>query len=282
VIPETPGDDKVVTTTDKKMNKTEFLTGFLKENPSANHSAVTEAWTKAGNSGTISTTLVSNIRSNLGLAGNLRGPSKPAEANGTTGSSKARTKRKTTKTTASARARSKGDLNARTKTTRVSKANSRSRGKSSFVKEILFDNPRANTKTVNETWTAAGMEGKISDSLVSAIKSELGLTRNLKNGPKTTTGGVVTRTTKAKNPNQATSKVSGSGSAKTDRAQLNGTSGEPTPERKARKTDRERLLAEVEGDIDRLMFKLMKLGGLEAVEDALRSARRVVVRSHGA
>jgi hypothetical protein len=277
----------VVTTTDKKMNKTAFLTGFLKENPSANHSAVTEAWTKAGNSGTISTTLVSNIRSNLGLAGNLRGPSKPAEANGTAGSSKARTsvarpKKTTKKTTASVRVRSKGDLNARTETTRVSKANSRSRGKSSFVKEVLFDNPQANTKTVNETWTAAGMEGKISDSLVSSIKSELGLTRNLKNGSKTTSGGVVARTTKAKDPNQATSKTSGSASAKTNRAQPNGTSAEPTPERKARMSDRERLLAEVEGDIDRLMFKLMKLGGLEAVEDALRSARRVVVRSHGA
>src|SRR5262249_28756023 len=38
----------------------------------------------------------------------------------------------------------------------------------------------------------------------------------------------------------------------------------------------------VEGDIDRLIFKLMVVGGLEEVEDALRRGRRVVGRSHKA
>lgn len=275
----------MVTATDKKMNKTAFLTEFLKENPSANYDVVTEAWTKAGNTGTVSTTLVSNIRKDLGLAGNLRTRSKPAEANGATESSKAKTnvgrsKKKTTKTKASARARSKGDLNDRSETSLVPAANPKNQGKSSFVKEVLFDNPQANTKKVNDAWTKAGMEGRISDSLVSAIKTTLGLTRSPKSEPKTPSGESVTRTTKPKKNNQATSKASGPSTAKANRAESNGTSAEPAPSRKARMSDRERLLAEVEGDIDRLMFKLMKLGGLEAVEDALRSARRVVVRSH--
>jgi hypothetical protein len=275
----------VVTATDKKMNKTAFLTEFLKENPAANYEVVTEAWTKAGNTGTISTTLVSNIRKDLGLSANLRIRSKPAEANGTAGSSKAKTnvgraKKKTTKTRASARSRGKGDSNNRSETSLAPALKSKNQGKSSFVKEVLFDNPQANTKKVNDAWTKAGMEGRISDSLVSSIKSELGLTRSLKSEPKTPSAESVTRTTKPKKNNQATSKASGPSSARANRAESNGTSAEPAPARKARMSDRERLLAEVEGDIDRLMFKLMKLGGLEAVEDALRSARRVVVRSH--
>jgi hypothetical protein len=285
VIPKAQGVEEVVTATDKKMNKTAFLKEFLKENPSANYEVVTEAWTKAGNTGTISTTLVSNIRNDLGLAGNLRTRSKPAEANGATESSKpkakvGRPKKKTTKTKVSARARAKGDLNDRSETSLVPALKSKSLGKSSFVKEVLFDNPQANTKKVNDAWTKAGMEGRISDSLVSAIKSGLGLARGLKSEPETASGESVTRTTKPKKNNQATSKASGPSSARANRAESNGASAEPAPARKARMSDRERLLAEVEGDIDRLMFKLMRLGGLEAVEDALRSARRVVVRSH--
>ena len=56
-------------------------------------------------------------------------------------------------------------------------------GKTSFVKEILFDNPQANPTAVNEAWTAAGMDGTISATLVNKMRAELGLTGNLRTPP---------------------------------------------------------------------------------------------------
>ena len=41
-------------------------------------------------------------------------------------------------------------------------------------------------------------------------------------------------------------------------------------------------LAEIEGDIDRLIFKLMDVGGMEEIEDELRKARRLLYRSQQA
>ena len=62
-------------------------------------------------------------------------------------------------------------------------AATKSLGKTSFVKEILFDNPQANPTAVNEAWTAAGMDGTISPTLVNKMRSELGLAGNLRVGP---------------------------------------------------------------------------------------------------
>jgi hypothetical protein len=39
------------------------------------------------------------------------------------------------------------------------------------------------------------------------------------------------------------------------------------------------MLAEIEQDIDRLIFKLMTLGGHEAIEYGLRKVRRLVYRA---
>jgi len=41
----------------------------------------------------------------------------------------------------------------------------RNQSKSAFIKELLFDNPKANVTAVNEAWRAGVMDGKISDSL---------------------------------------------------------------------------------------------------------------------
>ena len=38
-------------------------------------------------------------------------------------------------------------------------------------------------------------------------------------------------------------------------------------------------LAEIEGDIDRLIFKLMDVGGMEEIEGGLRKVRRLLYRS---
>ena len=45
------------------------------------------------------------------------------------------------------------------------------------------------------------------------------------------------------------------------------------------RTGRGRFLAEVEEDIDRLLFRLMGAGGMETIEDGLRGVRRLLYRS---
>src|SRR5271157_2107496 len=66
-------------------------------------------------------------------------------------------------------------------------AKTRDQGKTSFVKELLIDHPTANTKAVNKAWSAAGMEGTISETLVNKTRSHMGLAGNLrgKRGTKT-------------------------------------------------------------------------------------------------
>ena len=56
----------------------------------------------------------------------------------------------------------------------------RDQGKGMFVKEVLNDNPLANAEAVNEAWRAAGMSGGISASLVSNMRSRMGLAGNLR------------------------------------------------------------------------------------------------------
>jgi hypothetical protein len=69
----TQGDRSVATRTSRNQGKTAFVQQFLQENPLGNVSAVNEAWKASGRKGTISGTLVNKMRSQLGLAGNLRG-----------------------------------------------------------------------------------------------------------------------------------------------------------------------------------------------------------------
>lgn len=76
-------------------------------------------------------------------------------------------------------------------------------GKTGFVKEFLNDNPKGNTKAVNEAWAAAGMTGSIGATLVNKLRSEMGLSGNLraktKTKPKTTA--------KAKSPSKSSGPV---------------------------------------------------------------------------
>jgi hypothetical protein len=53
-----------------------------------------------------------------------------------------------------------------------------------------------------------------------------------------------------------------------------------TPKPPDRRTNRGRNIEEVEGDIDRLIFKLIALGGMEEIEDELRKVRRLLYRSY--
>ena len=229
----------MATATVKTMSKTAFLTEFLHENPMGNATAANAAWTKAGQSGTISPTLVSKLRSDLGLAGNLW----------------TRSPRSTTKTRQSGTQGAKGRGRPAGKTAAAAKK-SRSQGKSAFIKEILIDNPFANSAAVNQAWTAAGMSGTVSQTLVSNVRAARGLSGNLRKTSPTNPTGDPTATPRRRD----------------DRA----------PVRRSRANDRDHVLAEIETAIDSLIFRLMSVGGLVKAEDDLRRVRRVLCRSHGA
>jgi hypothetical protein len=146
-------------------------------------------------------------------------------------------------------------------------------GKTSFVKEVLFDNPKANTKIVQEAWKAAGMEGTISESLIKSMRSELGLAGNLRPGTKPSVGKPATRASKAAKPTRTRTRKT---AAKAPAAKVQSS---PASEKKPLSRDRDRVLADIEGDIDRLIFKLMVAGDLVKIEDELRRVRRQLIRS---
>jgi hypothetical protein len=52
-------------------------------------------------------------------------------------------------------------------------------------------------------------------------------------------------------------------------------------ERKARSASRGEALAEIEADIDRIIFRLIALGGMESIEEELRRVRRRLILSQG-
>ena len=52
----------------------------------------------------------------------------------------------------------------------------RDQGKSAFVRDVLTKDRQANHEAVNRAWTKAGHAGTISESLVSKIRSRMGLT----------------------------------------------------------------------------------------------------------
>jgi hypothetical protein len=64
----------------KGEGKTAFLKDVLTKNNQANAEAVNEAWKAAGHEDTISESLVNKIRSQMGLAGNLRSRPKVTES----------------------------------------------------------------------------------------------------------------------------------------------------------------------------------------------------------
>jgi hypothetical protein len=204
----------------RKMTKSAFLTGFLRKNPTANQDVVNEAWANAGYTGSVSRSLVGKLRTDLGLSGNVRSTPSSSVA---------------------------------PPTTKKSKASPMSKGKSSFLKELLVDNPQANAAAANKAWKKAGMKGTISVSLVNKVRSDLGLAGNVRREPKST---VATKT-----------------GGKTKAAVVHAN---------RRPDNREQMLAEVESQIDRLIFGLLEIGGVEKAEDALRAARRVVVRAQKA
>ena len=142
--------------------------------------------------------------------------------------------------------------------------------KSAFVRDFLRKNPTANRKAVEQAWHEAGHEGPISSALVSNLRRELGLTGNQPVGsrPAVGDGGAEPPKAKVSKPRRRGRRPKGS--------DANGTMATgPKPS----SGGRARALAEIEQDIDRLIFRLMTLGGFEAIEHELRKVRRLLYRS---
>jgi hypothetical protein len=137
----------------------------------------------------------------------------------------------------------------------------RNQGKSMFVKEVLNDNPLANAEAVNESWQAAGMSGSISTSLVSNVRSRMKLAGNLQGRR---------RSTKPTGVADVDGAVNGSGRARPPMQIQSGANGKPQVTNKRGKTD----LMDLEVEIDRLLMKVVEVGSLHDVENALRKARR--------
>jgi hypothetical protein len=216
-------------TATRSLGKTGFLKQFLNDNPQANARAVNDAWKEAGFDGTISNTLVTRMRSELGLTGNIpKGPGKKAEAEAGTISAPAIKRRGRDQ-----RATVRGGQ----------------QGKTAFVRDFIKKDPTANRKAVEEAWLAAGNEGPISSALVSHLRSEMGLTGKKRRRPA--------------------------------KGQATGTIPEPTDVRRPRSSGRDGALAQIEGDIDQLIFKMIALGGMEQIEDELRKVRRRLILGQG-
>jgi hypothetical protein len=161
-------------------------------------------------------------------------------------------------------------------------ATARTVGKTEFVKEVLGKNPHANPTAVNEEWKSAGQDGTISATLVNKLRSSMGLAGNLRPTPKTKTKtrsrSVKKRPPSGKNRGEKLKRSSSetvppapsrSSGKKTDQAAMQN-------ERRAKVNSHHGSLEELECDIDRLLFKVMELGGLAAIEDSLRQTRRLL------
>ena len=290
----------MATTATAAPGKTSFVKEFLQGNPQANAKAVNEAWTAAEMKGTISHPIISQVRKQLGLTGNLPGKTRNA-------------------------AKEKAASNMpRTATVTP--------GKTSFVKDFLNANPQGTTKTVNEAWQAAGFDGTISPTLVN--KTRVKLTGNLRGNSKTaakeksaprlpkTATATPGKTSflkeflndhpegNAKTANEAWTAagydgtisealvykaraslgLTGNLSGKTKAAaegKATSTGKKPgrpreeptapvTGQPRGRKSARTLAVTELEADIDLLIFKVMGVGDLTEIEDSLRQARRLL------
>jgi hypothetical protein len=150
----------------------------------------------------------------------------------------------------------------------------RNQGKTEFVREVLSRNPHANAKAVREEWAKAGNSDSISQTLVNKQRSLMGLTGNIKGGrPRRSESAVAEKrpyTGKKRGRKPKSAGLNGS------RATGNGRSFE---EPRVRAGGRSAQLSQIEAEIDRLLFRVMNLGGLEGIEDSLRRTRRLLYQA---
>ena len=122
--------------------------------------------------------------------------------------------------------------------------------KTAFVRDFIRKDPTANRKAVEEAWREAGHESPISSAIVSNLRRELGLTGNLRRKRR-----------------------------RRHKVKARGADTTPATGRKPLSGGRGKVLAEIEQDIDRLIIKLMAVGGFESIEHELRKVRRLLYHS---
>jgi hypothetical protein len=83
----------------------------------------------------------------------------------------------------------------------------KSQNKTSFVKEFLHDNPQGNVQAVNAAWAAAKMNGTIGATLINKMRSEMGLTGNLRAASKPGTAARPKSATKMSKPGSSPGKT---------------------------------------------------------------------------
>jgi hypothetical protein len=130
----------------KAEGKSGFLKEFFVDHPDAGKSAINEAWREAGNEGTISDSLTSKIRRDLGLTGKGRGT---AEAKASVGAGKR----------SSAAPKSKGGRTTPKAAGRTAKANGR------LVTETLDRPAERQSSGEDRTTLLIRLEGEIDDML---------------------------------------------------------------------------------------------------------------------
>jgi hypothetical protein len=158
------------------------------------------------------------------------------------------------------------------------KATTRNQGKTEFAAEFLGKNPRANANAVIEAWKSEGRDGTISATLVNKLRSSLGLVGNIRSSDKKNTepSAIEKRPYTGKKRGRKPKNLS-TPSVNLAPMHANGRTAEyPVHKvgRRAKASLRNGALEELDADIDRLLFKVMGLGGLPAIEETLRKARR--------
>lgn len=162
---------------------------------------------------------------------------------------------------------------------------SKGRGKTAFITDYLKSHPTANAKALKEAWSAAGNDGTVSVTLVQKARTRLGLIGNIPRGVSPAAKSFVADSDSA--PKKRGRKPGSKNKKKLSHAESNGSSAPPASSSSSSSSRRgdsySRAIEDAEADIDRVIFQLMAVSGLEEIEVSLRDVRRrLVVLGHQA
>lgn len=149
----------------------------------------------------------------------------------------------------------------------------RNEGKSQFVKDVLKKNPFANAQAVNEEWKSSGKTGEISSTLVNKLRSSEGYSGNLRSGRKPSFKARVSTKVITLGKRRGRKPKSAHAPLMASRADAHTALRAPSM---AHKSD----FDQIEADLDRLLYKVMDLDGMSAVEGELRKARRLLYAAY--
>jgi hypothetical protein len=157
----------------------------------------------------------------------------------------------------------------------------KSKGKSMFLKEFFVDHPDARKDEIVEAWQAEGNEGTISDSLIHKVRSKQGLTGKNRSKAKAKASQSVGAGKRLSGTPQSQTRGTGTKAAVRTVANADGRNAAKSVKPRRAGDDQTRVLIRLESQIDDLLHDARTAGGLSEFEEAIRTARRILVRSHG-